>query len=60
MDAGFQPEAFEIFRNAGGGGNDVGIDNLWIADAPIPEPSSLVLLCLGGLALLSGRRGQRA
>jgi len=34
MDAGFQPEAFEIFRNAGGGGNEVGIDNLWIADAP--------------------------
>lgn len=56
ISAGYEPYGFEIFRNAGGGGN-VGIDNLRIADtAAIPEPSSLFLLSLGCVALLATRR----
>ncbi len=56
ISAGYQPESFEMFRNAGPAGNDVGIDNLWIADRPIPEPASLALLGLGGLAMLRRKR----
>jgi len=55
ISAGFEPDKFEIFRNAGGGGN-IGIDNLWIADRPIPEPASLALLGLGGLAMLRRKK----
>jgi hypothetical protein len=54
-----EPNAFDLFTNSGAG-DMPGIDNLRFADtSAIPEPTSLVLLCLGGLAILCGRRRRR-
>ena len=50
-----EPNAFDLFANRSAG-NAGGVDNVWIADHSIPEPTGLVLLCLGTLALLCRRR----
>ena len=57
-DPPFSPNAITNFVNIGDGGTR-GVDNLWFADSPIPEPSTLVLLSLGGLAVLFRRRLRR-
>ena len=59
LHAGFTPGQFDIFMNGScncQGVNSQGLDNLRIADVAIPEPSSLVLLSLGCVALLATRR----
>ena len=59
IDPNYAPNAFELFKN-GGGVFTMGYDNLRIADVAIPEPSSLVLLSLGCVALLATRRRRQA
>ena len=34
----------------------IGLDNIHVSNVPVPEPSSLVLLALGGIALIRRRR----
>jgi len=57
---GFTPNSFMIFQNGGGIHSNMGMDNLRIADFAVPEPSSLILLSLGCVALLATRRRRQA
>jgi len=46
--------------SAGGTGLDLQIDNAAVAETPVPEPTSAVLLLSGGLVIVSARRLQRS
>ena len=50
----------DVFDDAGGNGSDVGFNNLTIA--PVPEPGTLALACLGGALSFFGfqRRNRKA
>jgi hypothetical protein len=43
----------DVFNDAGGNGSDVGFNNLTVA-GPVPEPSTLALVSVGGILLLMG------
>lgn len=45
----------DVFNDAGGNGSDVGFNNLAVT-TPTPEPTTLALCAVGGLALLARRR----
>ncbi len=54
--AGGNLEIRIAFDDADGSNPFVGIDNVGVETAPVPEPSSAALLGLGGLALILRRR----
>ena len=59
-DSGFTSVTFSYAGPLAFGALHIGVDDLDIVDAPIPEPSGLTLLGLGGLLLLTtGRRTRR-
>ena len=48
----------DVFNDAGGNGSDVGFNNLAVT-TPTPEPTTMALCALGGLALIARRRASR-